>query len=229
MAAGVIRQTLAAGGRNYHPLIARDGLSAAFVDPALRYIEARGGSVTFGARLRRLVLDPDRVAGLDFGDATIALAPDDGLILAVPPQAAGELVPGLSTPTQFRAIVNAHYRIEPPVGLAPMIGIVHGLAQWLFAFPGRLSRRSGFTNRVGAARADGGGRGRSPTVARGIAFLIRTQAQDGFWDEARYTATGFPRVFYLRYHGYSKFFPLWALARYRNLGKSGRGTTKFGM
>jgi squalene-hopene/tetraprenyl-beta-curcumene cyclase len=67
----------------------------------------------------------------------------------------------------------------------------------------------------------------SATVARGIGFLIRTQAQDGFWDEARYTATGFPRVFYLRYHGYSKFFPLWALARYRNL-KSGR-TTKFGM
>ena len=47
--------------------------------------------------------------------------------------------PGLSTPTQFRAIVNAHYRIEPPAGLAPMIGVVHGLAQWLFAFPGRLS------------------------------------------------------------------------------------------
>lgn len=139
LAASVIRETLAAGGRNYHPLIARDGLSAAFVDPALRYIEARGGSVTFGNRLRRLVLDPDRVAGLDFGDATIALAPDDGLILAVPPQAAGEFVPGLSTPTQFRAIVNAHYRIEPPAGLAPMIGIVHGLAQWLFAFPGRLS------------------------------------------------------------------------------------------
>jgi squalene-associated FAD-dependent desaturase len=139
LAAAVIRETLAAGGRNYHPLIARDGLSAAFVDPALSYIEARGGSVTFGNRLRGLVLDPDRVAGLDFGDATIALAPDDGLILAVPPQAAGEFVPGLSTPTQFRAIVNAHYRIEPPAGLAPMIGIIHGLAQWLFAFPGRLS------------------------------------------------------------------------------------------
>ena len=67
----------------------------------------------------------------------------------------------------------------------------------------------------------------SASVARGIGFLIRTQAEDGFWDEARYTATGFPRVFYLRYHGYAKFFPLWALARYRNL-KSGR-TTKFGM
>jgi squalene-hopene/tetraprenyl-beta-curcumene cyclase len=56
-----------------------------------------------------------------------------------------------------------------------------------------------------------------PAVARGIDYLTRTQAADGLWDEARFTATGFPRVFYLRYHGYRKFFPLWALARYRNL------------
>ena len=47
----------------------------------------------------------------------------------------------------------------------------------------------------------------------------RTQGNDGLWDEERYTATGFPRVFYLRYHGYRKFFPLWAMARYRNLKK----------
>ena len=56
-----------------------------------------------------------------------------------------------------------------------------------------------------------------PAVAAGIGHLLETQAEDGFWNEARFTATGFPRVFYLRYHGYSKFFPLWALARYRNL------------
>jgi squalene-hopene/tetraprenyl-beta-curcumene cyclase len=59
-----------------------------------------------------------------------------------------------------------------------------------------------------------------PAVARGIAYLTAQQGADGFWNEPRYTATGFPRVFYLRYHGYAKFFPLWALARYRNL-KSG--------
>lgn len=56
-----------------------------------------------------------------------------------------------------------------------------------------------------------------PAVARGVAYLQATQAQHGLWNEARFTATGFPRVFYLRYHGYAKFFPLWALARYRNL------------
>ncbi|WP_321801535.1 squalene--hopene cyclase [Caballeronia sp. J97] len=60
-----------------------------------------------------------------------------------------------------------------------------------------------------------------PAVARGVAYLIRTQKAHGLWDETRFTATGFPRVFYLRYHGYRKFFPLWALARYRNLTRDG--------
>jgi squalene-hopene/tetraprenyl-beta-curcumene cyclase len=60
----------------------------------------------------------------------------------------------------------------------------------------------------------------NPVVARGVEYLMATQSEKGTWDEQRYTATGFPRVFYLRYHGYPRFFPLWALARYRNL----RGT-----
>jgi squalene-hopene/tetraprenyl-beta-curcumene cyclase len=67
----------------------------------------------------------------------------------------------------------------------------------------------------------------SPAVKRGIDYLQRTQGSDGLWAEERYTATGFPRVFYLRYHGYAKYFPLWALARYRNL-MHGQATT-FGM
>jgi len=67
-----------------------------------------------------------------------------------------------------------------------------------------------------------------PAVARGIAYLTNTQGADGLWAEARYTATGFPRVFYLRYHGYPKFFPLWAMARYRNL-KTRNARVTFGM
>ncbi|SPA32773.1 Squalene hopene cyclase [Cupriavidus taiwanensis] len=54
-------------------------------------------------------------------------------------------------------------------------------------------------------------------VARGIDYLLRTQQPGGLWHEPRFTAVGFPRVFYLRYHGYARYFPLWALARYRNL------------
>jgi squalene-hopene/tetraprenyl-beta-curcumene cyclase len=68
-----------------------------------------------------------------------------------------------------------------------------------------------------------------PAVARGISYLAATQGADGFWNEPRYTATGFPRVFYLRYHGYSKFFPLWALARYRNLKSGNAKTVAWGM
>ena len=68
-----------------------------------------------------------------------------------------------------------------------------------------------------------------PAVQRGIGYLSRTQGSDGFWNEPRYTATGFPRVFYLRYHGYAKFFPLWALARYRNLSNANARAVGFGM
>jgi squalene-hopene/tetraprenyl-beta-curcumene cyclase len=66
-------------------------------------------------------------------------------------------------------------------------------------------------------------------VTWGIRHLARTQGEDGFWKEERFTATGFPRVFFLRYHGYSKYFPLWAMARYRNLKKGNRQTVLLGM
>jgi squalene-hopene/tetraprenyl-beta-curcumene cyclase len=69
----------------------------------------------------------------------------------------------------------------------------------------------------------------NPAVARGIEYLMTTQTQKGVWDEQRHTATGFPRVFYLRYHGYSKFFPLWALARYRNLRNTNSRVVGVGM
>jgi squalene-hopene/tetraprenyl-beta-curcumene cyclase len=58
---------------------------------------------------------------------------------------------------------------------------------------------------------------------RGIDHLIATQNKDGLWDEKYYTAVGFPRVFYLSYHGYKAFFPTWALARFRTL-KQGNAT-----
>ena len=66
-----------------------------------------------------------------------------------------------------------------------------------------------------------------PAVARGVAWLLDTQLPDGLWGEPQFTATGFPRVFYLRYHGYPKFFPLWALARYRRLTTQGTGGPRF--
>jgi squalene-hopene/tetraprenyl-beta-curcumene cyclase len=66
-------------------------------------------------------------------------------------------------------------------------------------------------------------------VARGIAYLERTQGEDGLWPEEFYTGGGFPRVFYLRYHGYRKFFPLWALGRYRGLTRGNSRQVTFGI
>ena len=66
-------------------------------------------------------------------------------------------------------------------------------------------------------------------VTLGVRYLARTQAEDGFWKEERFTATGFPRVFFLRYHGYAKYFPLWAMARYRNLKSGNRHPVLVGM
>ena len=68
-----------------------------------------------------------------------------------------------------------------------------------------------------------------PAVARGVAYLIDSQDQDGNWDEPWHTAVGFPRVFYLRYHGYRAFFPLWALARYRRLSRGNSRQVPFGI
>ncbi|HYZ32582.1 MAG TPA: squalene--hopene cyclase [Crenalkalicoccus sp.] len=68
-----------------------------------------------------------------------------------------------------------------------------------------------------------------PAVARGAAWLLAHQAPEGGWREADYTGTGFPRVFYLRYHGYARIFPLWALARLRNLRRRNSRQIMYGL
>ncbi len=69
----------------------------------------------------------------------------------------------------------------------------------------------------------------APEVERGVAWLAANQEADGLWGQEHYTGGGFPRVFYLRYHGYPKYFPLWAMARYRNLKRSNDRRVSVGM
>jgi hydroxysqualene dehydroxylase len=139
LAGAVVRETLLAGGQACRPLIAREGLSAVLVEPAIKLLQGKGASIQFGHELRGFGISADSVGELKFGEETIALAPADAVVLAVPPRPAASLLPGLKTPTKFRAIVNAHFRFDPPKDMAPILGVVGGLVEWLFAFPQRLS------------------------------------------------------------------------------------------
>ncbi len=139
LAAAVVRETLVKGGRACRPLIARQGLGAAFIEPALAFLAARGAGIRLEHRLRAINFANGRANALDFGGDVLPLGMADKVILAVPPQIAGSLVPGLRTPKTSRAIVNAHFRISPPSGFPPIMGIVNGTIEWLFAFPERLS------------------------------------------------------------------------------------------
>jgi squalene-associated FAD-dependent desaturase len=139
LAGAVVRETLLAGGRACRPLIARDGLSAVLVEPAVKLLQQKGASIAFGHELRAFAMSADRIGELNFGDGTVAIGPEDAVVLAVPPRPAAALLPGLKTPTKFRAIVNAHFRFDPPRDMPPILGVVGGLVEWLFAFPQRLS------------------------------------------------------------------------------------------
>ena len=139
LAGAVVRETLLAGGLACRPLIAREGLSAVLVEPAVKLLQGKGADIRFGNELRAFGMSADSVGELKFGDDTVAIQSGDAVVLAVPPRPAAALLPGLKTPTKFRAIVNAHFRFDPPKGMSPILGVVGGLVEWLFAFPQRLS------------------------------------------------------------------------------------------
>jgi len=148
LAAHVIHETLMRGGKSVRPLIARDGLSHALVEPALSFLGSRNAEVRFGKRLRGLGLSGVKVASLDFGDETLPLTLGDRVILAVPPMVASSVVPDLQAPSAFRAIVNAHFRLDPPADLPPMIGVLNATTEWLFSYPGRLSTTTSAADRL---------------------------------------------------------------------------------
>jgi hypothetical protein len=116
----VVRETLMRGGHACVPSFPRQGLSESFVDPAVRRIRDRGGDVLLGRRVL-----------------------EDAVVLAVPAPVAADLVPGLTVPDAFEAILNVHFRIEaeapPGWGGAGFCGVIGGTAEWVFAKAGIVS------------------------------------------------------------------------------------------
>ena len=139
LAGAVVRETLLAGGQACRPLVARDGLSAVLVEPAIKLLQEKGASISFGHELREFAMSADCLGELKFGDDSVAIQRGDAVVLAVPPRPAAAMLPGLKTPVKYRAIVNAHFRFDPPAGQPALLGVVGGLVEWLFAFPQRLS------------------------------------------------------------------------------------------
>jgi hypothetical protein len=139
LAGAVMRETLAKGGRFSRPLLATPNLTAAFIDPALNHLKRNGAEIQFGRLLRAVTLEGDRLTKLMFDDGEETLGPQDSAILAVPPWALQTLLPQVPVPDAFRAIVNAHFRVEPPARAPRVLGLVGGTAEWIFAFADRIS------------------------------------------------------------------------------------------
>ena len=139
LAATILRETIGKGGEASRPLIAHPSLGAAFIDPATSWLAQHGSEVLLGQRLKAIAFADDRVTGLDWGQGIEAVASDEAVVLAVPPWVATALVPRLDAPDEMRAIVNGHFAFTPPAGVPPMLGLIGGTAEWIFAFPERIS------------------------------------------------------------------------------------------
>ncbi|HZD89348.1 MAG TPA: hydroxysqualene dehydroxylase HpnE [Pseudolabrys sp.] len=139
LASRLVRETLALGGQACHPVIAREGIGKAFVEPALTWLGARGVTVALQHALHALEFDGARVSALEFADGTVPLGSADRVILAVPAYAAQNFIAGLTAPSSFRGIVNAHFRIDPPKDAPAMIGLINAMSEWIFAFEDRVA------------------------------------------------------------------------------------------
>lgn len=129
----VLLETFGRGEAACRPLMARDSLGHCFIEPAIRVVEDAGGRVHTLRRVRALELKGDRVSALRFGSGEdVDVMPDDHVVLAVPPDAAAELLLGVKAPKGSNAIINGHFLLPESRGEWGMVGIIGGFSQWIF-------------------------------------------------------------------------------------------------
>jgi squalene-associated FAD-dependent desaturase len=144
----VLRDTLVLGGAACVPRFPLAGLSGALIDPAVAMLRSRGATLHVGRRITALMQQDGRVTGLATPEGAVALAADDAVVLAVPPWIAATLVPGLSVPDAFEAILNIHFAVNAEPGEAGFIGLVKGTAEWVFVKAGHVSVTISAANRM---------------------------------------------------------------------------------
>jgi hydroxysqualene dehydroxylase len=120
-------------------LMPTHGFARALIEPAVKALRRRGVTIRFERRLLALDLSADRVTGLEFEHDRVDLAPGDAVILATPPRATTELVPGLSAPQEFNAAISAYFVIAAPSTAPPILGVVNGAFHWVFYGEDRIS------------------------------------------------------------------------------------------
>jgi phytoene dehydrogenase-like protein len=139
----VMRETLLRGGAACTPRFPREGLSQALVDPALALLWSRGATVHFNRRVTALGTAGSRAVVIATSEGTVPVGPGDQVVVATPPWIAAELLAPLMAPNEFEAIVNIHYRIDAdprgPTGEAGFIGVLEGIAEWVFVKRGHVS------------------------------------------------------------------------------------------
>ena len=135
----ILVQTFAAGGQACIPLIPKIGLSETFVQPCLDLLKQNGTEVKFGHRLRTMAFDETHVRELDFNGRKVPIEPGDWVIMALPAWLTREFLPEVPTPTEFRSIISAHFRIDLPMEPIGFTGMVGGIAEWVFVKKGVVS------------------------------------------------------------------------------------------
>ncbi len=131
--AAVLQESLFAGGRACRPLLPEEGLSESLVDPALAWLALRGGRLATSCRVTALHLHDQRLAGFATSEEAVVLGRHEAAILAVPPWIAAALLPGVPAPTEFEAIINLHFRPDRVPAASPLLGLLSGTAEWVFA------------------------------------------------------------------------------------------------
>ena len=138
-----MRETLLRGGKACIPRFPTEGLSEALVDPAIAKLTERGAQVRFNSRVNTIRLTDNRVTALWTSTGQIPVGAEDDVVLAVPPWVATDLLPFVTAPDKFEAILNIHYRYDAdaagPLGATGFIGVLSGTAEWIFAKKGHIS------------------------------------------------------------------------------------------
>lgn len=138
LAGRFLRESFLRGGKACRTMVAMPSLEAVFIEPALAWLRERGVEPGFGTRLRTIGFEGDRVCALDHGDGMQPVH-DAAVVLAVPPWVASDLVPGLSAPHRFCAILNAHFAVPPPEGAPPITALLGATSQWVVCHGDRIS------------------------------------------------------------------------------------------